>query len=78
MLLRLHVIRDIYLFVVFSKYPLIVALPPPLRWWWSSWWWTTWRASVKGFDGFPFKTALLLSSDVFMTKFSLGIDWSIL
>ena len=34
-------------------------------------------ASVGEFDEFPLKTTLLIPSDVLMTKFSLGMDWSI-
>ena len=35
-------------------------------------------ASVVGFEGFSLDTTILLLSDVLMTRFSLGMDWSIL
>jgi len=35
-------------------------------------------ASVEEVAELPLNTTLLLSSDILMTKFSLGINWSIL
>ena len=35
-------------------------------------------ASIEEAEELPLNTTLLLLSDVLMTKFSLGIDWSIL
>ena len=71
--------RDFYLLVGFSKSPFIALLLPPF---YSDDDHPGGRVLEKGASiedaELPLSTTLLLSSDVLMTKFSLGIDWSIL